>query len=63
MFLACHVKLNDMGTNNATQLLRSLSAEQIRERLAELAAEEKALRTLLRAAVRYKRGRQQEARR
>ena len=42
---------------NATDLLRRLSPDQIRQRLVALAAEEQALRTLLRAAIRMQAGR------
>jgi len=38
--------------NDATELLKRLSPDQIRKRLSALTAEERALRTLLRAAVR-----------
>jgi len=42
--------------SNATELLRRLSPDQIRQRLAALAAEEQALRSLLRAVIRMQAG-------
>ena len=45
-----------MTTTPATQLLRQLSPGEIRQRLADLSAEQKALRTLLRAALDMERG-------
>lgn len=45
-----------MTTTSATQLLRGLSSDEIRQRLAAIGAEEKALRTLLRAALALERG-------
>lgn len=42
---------------SATDVLRSLSAAEIRQKLAEMDGEAKALRTLLRAAVQAERGR------
>jgi hypothetical protein len=42
---------------NANQLLESLSAAEIRERLSQITAEQEALRVLLRAATRLERGR------
>jgi hypothetical protein len=41
---------------SAVEVLRGLSAEEIRQRLADLDREAKALRTLLRAAVRMESG-------
>jgi hypothetical protein len=41
---------------NATDLLRRLSPDQIRQRLATLAAEGQALRSLLRAVIRMQAG-------
>lgn len=43
---------------SAVELLRGLSADEIRRRLTELDAESRALRTLLRAAIRMESGRQ-----
>src|SRR5688572_27851300 len=48
-------------TLSATELLSRLSAEDIRRRLSELDAEHRALKTLLRAAVRARSGRRQLA--
>ncbi len=41
---------------SATEMLRRLSAQQIRDRLSEIDAEARALKTLLRAAIRLKDG-------
>lgn len=41
---------------SATEMLRRLSAQQIRERLNEIDAEARALKTLLRAAIRMEDG-------
>ena len=43
-------------TQTATEMLRQLSADEIRKRLSELEAEQKALRTLLQAAIRIGKG-------
>jgi hypothetical protein len=51
-----HLDNEGMKSTSATELLRRLSPDEIRARLGALAAEEKALRTLLRAAVRMERG-------
>lgn len=44
-------------TISATELLSRLSADEIRQRLADVEAESRALRTLLRVAVRAESGR------
>ncbi len=41
--------------DNATTLLESLNADEIRQRLSDMTAEQKALRALLRAAVHLER--------
>lgn len=46
------------NTLSARDLLSRLSAAEIRQRLADLEAEQRALKTLLRAAVRNESGRQ-----
>lgn len=48
-------------TLSATELLSRLSPDDIRRRLSELDAEQRALKTLLRAAVRAQCGRQKPA--
>ena len=45
-------KIKTASTTFATAILRQLSADDIRRRLSELDGEERALRTLLRAAIR-----------
>jgi len=40
-----------MEANHAIEVLRSLTADDLRQRLADLAAEQKALQTLLRSAA------------
>lgn len=45
--------------DTASDILRSLSPADIRHRLTELDAEQRALRTLLRAALRIEAGKQQ----
>lgn len=47
------MSVNSAKRPSATDLLRSLSPDEIRRRLVELDAEERALRTLLRAAIRF----------
>jgi hypothetical protein len=49
-----------MKTETATEVLRRLSPDQIRQRLEAISAEERALRTLLRAAVRMHQPRREQ---
>jgi len=51
----CFRDFNDGGMTNATDIVRSLDADDIAARLAELDAERRALMTLLRAARQRKR--------
>jgi hypothetical protein len=46
-----------MKTETATELLQRLSPDEIRQRLEATAAEKRALRTLLRAAIRMQKPR------